>query len=179
MVPKRIMLVAGETSGDILAAELVRELRMELARRENDLGNDRQPLHARLEPVFFGAGGPRMAAEEVELVFDMTRDAVVGLSDVIKKLGVFRSRMAQLIRLAEERGPHAIICVDFSGFNLRLAEAIRRRIRSQTGPFYNWNPRIIQFVSPQVWASRAGRARVLERNIDLLLSILPFEKAWY
>src|SRR5438093_3738777 len=179
MVPKRIMLVAGETSGDILAAELVQALRIELAQAEADFSDYHQPLHASLEPVFFGAGGPHMRAAGVELAFDMSGHAVTGLSDVIEKLSFFRRRMKELIRLAEQRQPHAIICVDFSGFNLRLVCALRRRIRTKRRAFYNWNPKVIQYVSPQVWASRAGRARHLERNVDLLLSILPFEKEWY
>jgi lipid-A-disaccharide synthase len=179
MVPKRFMIVAGEASGDLLAAELVHALRDELARFEAQPTEAFQPLHASLEPVFFGAGGPRMAESGVDLAFDMTRDAVIGISDVLKKIGLFRRRMRALQDLAAEREPHAIICVDFSGFNLRFAHAVRQTIERERGTFYNWNPKIIQFVSPQVWASRPKRAKHLEHNIDLLLSILPFEKDWY
>jgi lipid-A-disaccharide synthase len=152
-------------------------LRAELAQFEAQPTEAMQPLRASLEPMFFGAGGPHMAGAGVELAFDMTRDAVVGLSDVLKKFWTFRRRMLDLRALAVERQPHAIICIDFSGFNLRLARAVRRTIRS--GAFQNWNPKIIQFVSPQVWASRPKRAKRLQQNVDLLLSIFPFEKEWY
>ncbi|PYK30465.1 MAG: lipid-A-disaccharide synthase [Verrucomicrobia bacterium] len=179
MVPKQFMIVAGEPSGDLLAADLVRALREELAAREADTSGFSQPLHASLESRFFGAGGPVMAREGVELLFDMTRHAVVGLSDALKKIVTFRGLMLRLLRGAVERKPHAIICVDFSGFNLRLAHAIRSAVARWRGPFFNWNPKIVQFVSPQVWASRPGRARQLARDVDLLLSIFPFEKEWY
>jgi lipid-A-disaccharide synthase len=67
--------------------------------------------------------------------------------------------------------------VDYGGFNLRFGHAIKEYIRNN--PFAKWNPKIIQFVSPQVWASRPGRAKLLEADYDLLLSIFPFEKDWY
>jgi len=73
------MLIAGEASGDLLAAELVPALRDELTTREAAPTADYQPLHASLEPRFFGAGGPRMAAAGVELAFDLTAQALIGL----------------------------------------------------------------------------------------------------
>ena len=167
MSPIRFMIVAGEPSGDLLAAELVNALRQELL-----------PL-AGTAPVFFGAGGPRMADAGVDLAFDFTRDAVVGLSDALRKYATFRRRMRHLLALAMDRRPHAIVCVDFSGFNLRFADRIRSIIREDPGRFQNWNPRIVQYVSPQVWASRPKRASRLERDYDLLLSIFSFEKEWY
>jgi lipid-A-disaccharide synthase len=178
MVPKQFMIVAGEPSGDLLAAGLIRALREELAAAEAETDGFSQPLRASLEPQFFGAGGPAMAREGVDLLFDMTKHAVVGY-DALKKLLTFRRLLHQLTDAARERQPHAIICVDFSGFNLRLARAIRRAADDRRGPFLNWDPKIIQFVSPQVWASRPGRARWLARYVDLLLSIFPFEKDWY
>jgi lipid-A-disaccharide synthase len=179
MVPKKFMIVAGEPSGDLLAADLVRALREELGVCEADTSGFGQPLHASLEPRFFGAGGPAMATERVELLFDMTCHAVVGLSDALKKILTFRRLLRQLVDAAVQRQPHAIICVDFSGFNLRLAHAIRRTAARHRAAFFNWDPKIVQFVSPQVWASRPGRARRLARDLDLLLSIFPFEKEWY
>jgi lipid-A-disaccharide synthase len=178
MVKKRFMLIAGEASGDKLAAALVRCLR-EKTDRESSLETDSQPLRASLDPEFFGAGGPEMAAAGVRLSFDLTRQAVVGLWEVAANLWKFKRLFQQLVQLASERQPHAIICVDFSGFNLRFARAIQRRVRSLEGTFSNWRPVLVQYVSPQVWASRSGRARWLEENCDLLLTIFPFEHEWY
>src|SRR3954447_23549602 len=126
------MLVAGEPSGDLLAAELIKAMRKELG-------------HA--EASFFGAGGQRMAEAGVELAFDMTQHAVVGLIEALRNYGKFRRLLHQLVGMACARRPDAIVCVDFSGFNRRFAHAIRQEVRSgRTG---GWNPKIIQYVSPQ------------------------------
>ena len=179
MKPKSFMLIAGEASGDVLAAELVRALREELAEVESIPTADYQPLHASLEARFFGAGGPQMAAAGVALAFDMTAHSVIGLSDALKNYFKFRRLFYQLYQLALERQPDAIICVDFSGFNRRFAHAIRQYTRAHSDWFHDWNPKIIQYVSPQVWASREGRAYQMARDYDAVLSIFPFEKDWY
>jgi lipid-A-disaccharide synthase len=173
------MMIAGEASGDRLAAELVGALREAAAGRDAVYSADQQPLRAPLAPRFFGAGGPRMAAAGVELAFDMTVHSVVGISGVIRDLLKFRRLFHILLRLALERQPDLIVCVDFSGFNRRLAAAIRKAARARAGVFKNWNPKIVQFVSPQVWASRESRVYQVARDYDLLLCIFPFEKAWY
>ena len=173
------MLIAGESSGDMLAAELVEALRQELLEGEPAATTDYQPLSTSLEPRFFGAGGPQMAKAGVELAFDMTEHSVTGLSDAVMNYPKFRRLFHQLLTLAINRGPDAIICVDFSGFNLRFARAIKQYVRSRSGWFHDWNPRIIQYVSPQVWASREGRAYQMARDCHLLLSTFPFEKRWY
>lgn len=165
---KRFMVVAGETSGDTLAAELVRAIKQ-------------QPQFSStpFPPQFFGAGGSRMAEAGVKLSFDLTKHAVFGFVDVFKKYREFQSLFNQLVKLAEDRLPDVFIGVDYSGFNRRLAHALKERARAQQGPFTNWRPKFVQFVSPQVWASRPGRALQLEDDLDLLLSIVPFEKEWY
>jgi lipid-A-disaccharide synthase len=154
------MLIAGETSGDLLAAELVSALRAQLP-----------------DARFFGAGGAKMSGAGVELAFDLTQHAVVGLTDVLKNLGQFRRMLNELLAQAITRQPDVIIGVDYGGFNLRFGHAVKEYLRAN--PFSTWKPKIVQFVSPQVWASRPGRARRLEADYDLLLSIFPFEKSWY
>jgi lipid-A-disaccharide synthase len=157
---KTFMLVAGETSGDLLASELVLALR------------ERLP-----DAKFFGAGGAKMGATGVDLAFDLTQHAVVGITDVLQNYFKFRALFQRLLALAIERKPDVVIGVDYGGFNLRFGHAVKEYVR--THPDAKWNPKIIQFVSPQVWASRPGRAKLLEADYDLLLSIFPFEKAWY
>jgi len=173
------MLIAGEASGDLLGAELVQALREALAGVEAVPTSDYQPLHASLEPRFFGAGGPRMAEAGVDLEFDLTAHAVTGISDVLKNLLKFRRLLNQLYHLAIAREPDAIVCIDFSGFNRRLAHALKSYARTHSDWFHDWNPRLIQYVSPQVWASREGRAYDMARDYDLVLSIFPFERDWY
>jgi lipid-A-disaccharide synthase len=166
--PKTFMLIAGEASGDLLAAELVSALCGACASN---------PQSEFRNPQFIGAGGPKMADAGVELAFDLTQHSVIGISDVLRNYFEFRRLFKQLLALAIERQPDAIIGVDYGGFNLRFGHAIKQYVREN--PFSQWNPKIVQFVSPQVWASRPGRAKLLEADYDLLLSIFPFEKDWY
>jgi lipid-A-disaccharide synthase len=173
------MLIAGEASGDLLAAELVEALKPELLELQSQPTEDVQPLRTPLAPRFFGAGGPCMAAADVELAFDLTQHSVLGVSDVLKNLRKFRRLFHQLLRLAIERQPDVIIGVDYGGFNLHFARAVRHHTRQRGGWFGGWNPKLVQFVSPQVWASRPGRAGQMAQTHDLLLSIFPFEKEWY
>jgi len=155
------MLIAGEPSGDILAAELAVALRQQLLAAG-------QPA-----PRFFGAGGPQMAAAGAELTTDLTQFAIIGLSDVLRNLWRLRRILGQMLDLACKERPDAVVCVDYGGFNRRFAAAMRARQPT------DWNPRLVQYVSPQVWASRPSRARTLARDLDLLISILPIEKPWY
>jgi lipid-A-disaccharide synthase len=173
------MLIAGDPSGDLLAAELVGALREKVVAGSTDTTADVQPLRTALAPRFFGAGGPKMAGAGVELAFDLTQHSVIGFSEVLKNLGKFRRLFKQLLQLAIARQPDVIIGVDYGGFNLRFAKAIKAHVRANRSQFNNWNPKIVQFVSPQVWASRASRAYTLAENHDLLLSIFPFEREWY
>lgn len=179
MNPKTFMVIAGEPSGDLLAAELVQAVRRQVARTKTPLTWDYQPLYTSLEPRFFGAGGPGLAAAGVELAFDLTAYCVTGLSDVVRRYPQFRRLFTQLYRLALQREPDAIICVDFSGFNRRFGHAIRQYARRHHDWFHAWSPKIIQYVSPQVWASRENRVYQLAEDFDLVLSILPFERDWY
>jgi lipid-A-disaccharide synthase len=156
MNPKTIMVVAGDPSGDALAAGLVRALAAALPGAR-----------------FIGAGGSKMAAAGVANSFDLTADAVIGLSDVLQRLPRFLRHKRRLAQLAAEEKPALIILVDFEFFNRFLARAIRRRAAP------GWRPRIVKYVSPQVWASRPGRAATMARDFDLLLCLFPFEKDWY
>jgi lipid-A-disaccharide synthase len=120
-----------------------------------------------------------MASAGVELAFDMTTHSVTGISDVVKNYGKFRRLFKQLYQMAREREPDAIVCVDFSGFNRRFVHAVKQYTRSRLDWFHDWNPKAIQYVSPQVWASRETRVQQMARDFDLVLSIFPFERDWY
>src|SRR5882672_7766804 len=101
------MLIAGEASGDLLAAELVAALRAKVP-----------------DAKFFGVGGEKMAAHGVESVYDVSQLAVVGLTDVIKNFFELRRLLNRLLAEAVERKPDVIIGVDYGGFNLRFAHAV-------------------------------------------------------
>ncbi len=179
MRPPCFMVVAGEPSGDLLAAELVRSLREESARVPLPPSPDLQPLRTGLEPRFFGAGGRHMRDAGVELAIDLTRTTVFGITGVVRHYFKFLRYRQQLLDVAVRRQPDVLIGVDYSGFNRSLAAAVCGHVRRQSPAFGNWNPRIVQFVSPQVWASRESRVYQLQRDYDLILSIFPFEKPWY
>ena len=173
------MLIAGEASGDLLAAELIGALRQAVLAESPDTTADVQPLRTALAPRFFGAGGPRMAAAGAVLAFDLTQHSVIGISEVLKNYLKYWRLFHHLLKLAIERQPDVIIGVDYGGFNLRFGSAIKKFVRAHRSRFNNWNPKLVQFVSPQVWASRPARSQTLAENYDLLLSIFPFEKDWY
>ena len=147
------MLVAGEASGDAHGASLVHALR------------DASPT---LEFEFFGATGAQMRAAGVESIVDTDKLSIMGLWEVGTAFPKFLRAFRDLKRAAIEHRPHAVVLIDWPEFNLRLARWLHRR-----------GIRVIYFVSPQVWAWRSYRAGSIGRNVDLLLSILPFEKDWY
>jgi lipid-A-disaccharide synthase len=123
--PASFMLIAGEPSGDMLAAELVTALRAAVDQTRSTPTRDLQPLDRSLAPLFFGAGGPRMAAAGVDLAIDLTTHAVFGLSEVLRHYQKFKGFFDQLLRLALDRQPDVIILVDYAGFNRRFAAAIQ------------------------------------------------------
>jgi lipid-A-disaccharide synthase len=96
--------------------------------------------------------------------------AVVGLWDVLKKYSYFRAEFSQFLRQLQEEKPEAIILIDYPGFNLRLAQAIRRR---------KLPIKIFYYISPQVWAWNKNRIPKMARLLDLMICIFPFEKELY
>ena len=162
---RRVMMLAGETSGDGLAAGLMQSIQAQAG------------TNLRLE--FFGAGGRRMEAAGVHILEDLTQRTVFGLTEVVSQYFWFKEVFDRLLDEAFERRPDLIILTDYAGFNLRFAEAVRKRLRRSRADYPDWQPRILYYVSPQVWASRAFRVFALSRSVDCILSLFPFEKPWY
>jgi len=155
-----LYLIAGETSGDARGAELMRALG-ELA-------------GARGETVrYYGAGGPQMRAL-APAIEDWSGEAVVGLWDVLKKYGYFLRQFKAMRREIAERKPDAVVLIDYPGFNLRMAQALEK-----AGKREGSGPRVVYYISPQVWAWNRGRIPKMARTLDLMLCIFPFEKALY
>jgi len=149
----KLMIVAGETSGDAHAASLVAALA------------ERAPA-ARFE--FFGGTQRGMRAAGVESVVRTDELSITGLVEIARALPRFARAYRELKRAGTERRPDAVVLVDWPDFNLRLARSFRRR-----------GLRVIYYVSPQLWAWRGYRARAVGRDVDQLLAILPFEPGWY
>ena len=149
----KIMVVAGEASGDAHAARLVRAMRQSAP-------------DVRFE--FFGSAGPEMRDEGVEPIVHADELAIMGLSEIARSLPIFLSAFQKLRHEAASRRPDAVILVDFPEFNLKLARSLKKK-----------GLKVIYYISPQLWGWRQYRRRTIERDVDLLLSILPFEKDWY
>ena len=147
------MIVAGEPSGDAHAAALVKAL------QQKSLG---------LEFDFCGATGPLLRGAGVETIVDSVELAIMGILEVTGALPKFLEAFRKLKQAAFARRPDAVILVDWPEFNLRLATALHRR-----------GLKIIYYISPQLWAWRPRRISTIKRDIDLLLSILPFEAEWF
>lgn len=149
----RLMIVAGEASGDAHGAALVKALR-EAAPK------------AGLQ--FFGATGAQMRAAGVDSIVETDKLAILGLWEIASTLPKFWRAFRKLTAAAAAQKPDAVILIDWPDFNLRLARWLHRRKFP-----------VIYYVSPQLWAWRSYRAGSIRRDVDLLLSILPFEKDWY
>ncbi len=147
------MIVAGEASGDAHGAALVRVLR---------------EIQPQTDFEFFGATGPLLRAAGVNSVVASDDLAIMGIWEVGRALPKFWRAFRQLKDAAFERKPDAVILIDWPEFNLKLARTLHRR-----------GLKVIYYISPQLWAWRSYRAKQIEKNVDLLLSILPFEKKWY
>jgi len=149
-----LYFVAGETSADNHGAALMSSLR----RRDVDLN-------------FIGRGGPQMRAIAGERFKDWLGDAaVLGLWEVIKKYGYFREQFRETLKEIQESKAGAVVLIDYPGFNLRLAHALRRQSRQY---------KIIYYISPQVWAWNRGRIKKMAHFLDLMLCIFPFEADLY
>jgi lipid-A-disaccharide synthase len=151
VVPLKILVSAGEASGDLYASKLVEAVRARLPGAE-----------------FFGCTGPRMRAAGVRTVVDAASLAVVGLFEVVSHIPRIYREFQSLIRAAESEGPDLAILTDSPDFNLRVA---RRLHRLGVPVFY--------LVAPQVWAWRRGRLPGMRRNLQHLLCIFPFEEQFF
>jgi len=150
-VPRKILISAGEASGDLYAASLTRKLRQ------------RWP-----DADFYGCTGPRMREAGVKTVVDAASLAVVGLVEVVAHIPRIYGEYRKLVAAARADPPHLAILTDSPDFHLRLA----RRLKAAGIP-------IVYLVAPQVWAWRQGRLGQMRRLIDELLCIFPFEAELY
>lgn len=150
-----IYLIAGEPSGDLLGGRLMAALK-------ERLGDD--------GVTFAGIGGENMAAQGLVSLFPMTELSVMGLVEVLPRIPRILRRVGQTISDIETKHPDALITIDSWGFNGRIHQGLKER----GSPV----PRI-HYVAPMVWAWKSGRTKTLARVLDLLLTLLPNEPAWF
>ena len=156
--PVDLLVVAGEHSGDEHAARVVREL---LAKNPG--------------LKICALGGPRLAAAGAQLLADLTASATMGFA-VLARLSFYRDLIAQVVRWTGRHRPRAVCFVDSSALNLRIAQGMFAQGFSARagGP-----TQALYYISPQIWASRAGRRFAMARHLDGLAAIFPFEPACY
>jgi lipid-A-disaccharide synthase len=168
----RILISAGEASGEMYGAQLIEALRRAAEQRPAELRSARTgeaPVPTTGEELdFFGVGGDRMRAAGCDTVVDAKDLAVVGITEILghlpKILGLYR----RLIREADKRRPDLAIVIDSPAFNWRVARQMKRR-----------GIPTVYYVAPQFWAWRQGRVRLLRDYIDKALVIFPFEEKFY
>ena len=148
------MLVAGEPSGDQLGGQLMAALK-------SVCGDN---------VTIFGMGGPAMTEQGLTSLFPLSDTAVMGLREVVPKIPVILRRVADIAAVAMTRKPDAVVLIDSPDFNHRIARKLKHLA-----------PDIptINYVAPQVWASRQYRAKAMARDFDLLLALLPFEPPFF
>jgi lipid-A-disaccharide synthase len=146
-----ICISAGEVSGDLHGASLVREMQKQVRDLE-----------------FFGMGGNEMKSAGVELRYHIDRMGIVGVTEAFKQLRFITKMLRELRTLMEERHPDLVILIDYPGFNLRLA-----RIASQL------SIPVLYYIAPQVWAWGARRMKTIAQYVDRVAVILPFEAELY
>jgi len=147
---KKIFIICGEPSGDLLAGNLVAAI-------------------GKLDPQikFSGVGGLRLAETGTEIFCNIGELSVMGFFDVLKKLPRFLKLKKLILKKMNTHKPDCLILVDFSGFNLRLAKAINKRIP------------VVYYVSPQIWASREGRINCIRNFISMIIVLFKFEEEFY
>jgi lipid-A-disaccharide synthase len=148
---KRIMIIAGEASGDLHGSALVREA-------------------LSLDPSlqFIGIGGSLMRAEGVETLVDAREMAVVGLVEVIAHFPTIFRAFRKMEKILKQNPPDLLILIDYPDFNLRLAKVAKTA-----------GVKVLYYISPQVWAWRVGRVKKIARIVDRMAVVFPFEVPFY
>lgn len=150
---KHYFLFAGEVSGDLHGSRLM------------------QALNALDTPLSLcGVGGPRMRQEGLECLLEMESFQVMGFSDVLKALPYLVKLFYKTLQTILKRQPDCVILIDYPGFNLRLARALRKR---------GFKGKLVQYICPTIWAHSKKRQRILTSYFDLLLTIFPFEATYF
>jgi lipid-A-disaccharide synthase len=147
----RVMMIAGEASGDFHGSRVIMELKK------------RRPA-----VEVYGIGGDNMRQEGMELLYHSTYLSFMGFVEVVKHLGMIRKVETRLERVLEDRRPDVLVLIDYPGFNLRFARKAKQR-----------GIRILYYISPQVWAWHKGRVKKMKTLVDRMKVVFPFEVELY
>jgi len=146
-----ILLIAGEVSGDLIGASLIKELK-------------------KTDPalMFYGIGGDKMLAEGMEVSYHINQMAFLGFVEVIKHLPFIKKVQKKLIELVKSKNIKNVVLIDYPGFNLSIAKKLKAL-----------GVKIIYYVSPQLWAWGSGRIKKVRDLVDKMLVVFPFEEKMY
>jgi lipid-A-disaccharide synthase len=164
----RILISAGEASGEMYGAQLIEALRPRLIAEHRSAGQQGAAVRTHSEVEFFGAGGDRMRAAGCDIVVDAKELAVVGISEIVSHLPKIYRLFHKLIAEADKRRPDLAIVIDSPAFNWRVARQMHKR-----------GIPVVYYVCPQFWAWRQGRVRLLRKYVNKALVIFPFEEKFY
>ncbi|PCJ99738.1 MAG: lipid-A-disaccharide synthase [Zetaproteobacteria bacterium] len=151
----KLFFIAGESSGDALAAPLIKELK-------DQYGNDMECL---------GVGGPQMKAEGFDELLPLDQISVIGIWEVIPKIPRLLKLNKSIVEEIEKQKPDAVITVDFPDFNFILAKSLKKR--------GIYKGKIIHYVAPSVWAWRSGRAQKIAGFMDGMMCLFPMEVEYF
>ncbi len=147
----KFYILAGEASGDLHGSNLVKELRAQLPHSE-----------------FAGWGGDLLAAQGVKISKHIAQLAFMGFTQVLSNMGTILQNFRDAKAEIESWKPDAIIFIDYPGFNLRMCAWAKLN-----------GYRTVYYISPQIWAWKESRVKIIRQSVDLMLVILPFEEAFY
>ncbi len=156
MNDKSILIVAGEASGDLHGASLIREL------KKNDSSLK-----------IFGVGGNKMQAEGMELIYHINKMAFLGFAEVVKHLPFIKKVQRDLISEVKQRNVKTIVLIDYPGFNLNIAKKLNR-LKQSSEKF-----ELIYYITPQVWAWGKNRVKKIKKLFDKVLVVFPFEEKFF
>ncbi len=148
---KHVLIVAGEASGDLHGANLVKAMK----KMDRDI-------------LFQGIGGDRMVISGVDITDHSSQMAVVGITEVLSKSNIILKSYFRLRSILKNEQPDLLILIDYPGFNISLAGAAKK-----------FGIPVLYYVSPQLWAWRSGRVKKISQRVDRMAVILPFEKDFY
>jgi lipid-A-disaccharide synthase len=148
---KRVMIIAGEASGDLHGSGVVRELK-------------------RLSPDIdvYGVGGDKMRQEKMDIIYDIRELGFMGFAEVLRHIPFIRTMQYTLEQIVKFKRPDVLVLIDYPGFNLRFARIAK-----------HYNVKIVYYVSPQVWAWHRSRIKIIKEFVDKMLVIFPFEVELY
>ena len=147
----KLMIIAGEESGDLVGAGLIRELK-------------------NYDPnlIIYGIGGDKMQDEGMNILYHINKMAFLGFTEIVKHIPFIRKVRANLISIALEINIKTVVLIDYPGFNLSVAKKFKKA-----------GMKIIYYISPQLWAWGSGRMKKIKQLVDKMLVVFPFEEKLY